>query len=116
MVVQKIILVWLFCLIAISCSSNLQTTSCQKATLDNVANLGSLQTRNGIIRLELDGKFSILDLSGNPIALFLNEAEFQKDYPRLYKDFETAIANIESGDIILDASMGADHTQLKLLH
>ncbi|MHC4395149.1 MAG: S41 family peptidase [Planctomycetota bacterium] len=80
-----------------------------------VLSLGSLQTRNGIIRLESDGKFSILDLSGNPIALFLNKAEFQKGYPRLYKDFETAIANIESGDIILDASMGTDHTQLELL-
>ena len=106
---QKILLLCLICSITIGCSSNPETTCGQKVLLNNDGSLGSLQTRNHIIRLEIGEKFSILDLSGNPIALFLNKAELQKGYPRLYKDFETAIADIESGYSILDASMGTGH-------
>ena len=93
------------CIIVVGCSSNINTTCCQKMTLNDAASLGSLQTRNRIIRLETGGKFSILELSGNPIAVSLNRAEFQKQFPRLYEDFETTIAGNETGDLIIDASL-----------
>ena len=102
---QKIVLLCLICLIAVGCSSDLKTTSYQRTTLNNAASLGSLQTRNQIIRLETGGKFSILELSGRPIALSLSKTEFQKQFPRLYEDFETAIAGNKTGGFIIDASL-----------
>ncbi len=102
---QKTIFLCLICLIAVGCSSDLKTTSEQRTTLKNAANLGSLRTRNLIIRLEKGDKFSILELSGRPIALSLSKTEFQEQFPRLYEDFETAIADSETVDsVIIDAS------------
>ena len=105
MTMRKIILMCTVCAIVVGCSSNLKTTSCQKTTLGNVASLGSLHSKNRIIRLEVGGKFSILEPSGNIIALSLNNAEFQEKFPQLYEAFETAIAGGEAGDITIDASV-----------
>jgi len=66
--------------------------------------LGFLQTRKRIIRLETGGKFSILDLSGDPTSMSLSRSEFQEKFPRLYKNFETAIAAGVTEDITIDAS------------
>lgn len=102
---QESILLFILCTIAIGCSSNSEIICCQKVTLNDSGNIGSLQTRNRIIRLETAGKFSVFELSGKPVALSLNKTEFQNKFPKLYKDFETAVAKIESGEIIIDASM-----------
>jgi hypothetical protein len=101
---QKIILLCLICLIAVGCSSDLKNTPYQSTTLKKAANLGSIRTRNLIICLETGEKFSILELSGRPIALSMSKTEFQKQFPRLYEDFETAIADNKTGDFIIDAS------------
>ena len=108
MIVRQTILLFVACAI-VGCSYGPNTTRQQEVILKNIPNLGSLQTRNHIIRLETGSKFSILDLSGLPIASSLTKAEFQEKFPQLYKDFETAIAKIEAGDIILDASMNTPH-------
>jgi hypothetical protein len=102
---RKTIHLCLICLIAVGCSCGLETASDQRTTLKNAANIGSLRTRNLIIRLERGDKYSILELSGRPIALSLSKTEFQEQFPRLYEDFETAIADSEPVDfIMIDAS------------
>jgi len=106
------ILFFILCTIAIGCSSNSETIYTQKITLDDSGNIGSLQTRNYIIRLETGSKFSVFELSGKPIALSLNKTEFQNKFPKLYKDLETAVAKIAAGDIIIDASMNPTEIQL----
>lgn len=116
MKVREISLLCLICTIATGCSSNLKTTGCQKTTFSNAASLGFLQTRNQIIRLEMGGKFSILELSGNPIALSLSKAEFQTGFPKLYEAFETAIAGSEAGDVIIDASMNTPRIRISEWH
>ena len=109
---QKSILLFILCTIAIGCSSDSEKISYQKITLNDSGNIGSLKTRNHIIRLETAGKFSVLKLSGKPVALSMNKTQFQNKFPKLYKAFETAVAKIESGEIIIDASMNSKEIQL----
>ena len=105
MSIRETTLLCVLCTIAFGCSSNSETTCYQKVTLNDSGKIGSLQTRNHIIRLEIGSKFSVLELSGNPIALSLSKTVFQNQFPKLFKDFETAVAKIESGEIVIDASM-----------
>ena len=109
---QKSILLFILCTIAIGCSPDSEKIYSQKVTLNDSGGIGSLQTRNHIILLETAGKFSVFELSGKPVALSLNKTEFQNKFPKLYKDFETAVAKIESGEIIIDASMKSKEIQL----
>jgi carboxyl-terminal processing protease len=69
------------------------------------ASLGSLQTRDRIIRLEIGSRISILDLSGQPIAMFLNETQLRSEFPELYEAFKNLLAIGQSEDLILDASI-----------
>ena len=73
----------------------------QKNIAGNSTSLGTLQTRNNIIRLETGDKYSVLDLQGNPVASSLTKQQFQEKFPQLYNDLEKAIAN---GEITIDAS------------
>ena len=98
-------LLCILCIVVIGCSSNSETSCCQKVTLNYSGNIGFLQTRNHIIRLETSDKFSVFELSGKPIVLSLNKTEFRNKFPKLYKDFETTVAKIATGEIIIDASM-----------
>ncbi len=61
--------------------------------------------------METTGKFSVLELSGKPVALSMNKTQFQNKFPKLYKAFETAVAKFESGEIIIDASMDSKEIQ-----
>ncbi len=67
--------------------------------------LGSLHGRKVIVRLESGSEFSILDLEGNPIALSLSKSDFQARFPKLFEEFETAVADTKRQEIIIDASM-----------
>ncbi len=108
---QKSLLLIILCTIAIGCSSDSEKISYQKITLNDSGDIGSLQTRNHIIRMETAGKFSVFELSGKPLSLSMNKTQFQNKFPKLYKAFETAVAKIESGEIIIDASMGSTEIQ-----
>ena len=74
----------------------------QKTTSDDVTSLGSFQTRDRIIRLETNSRYSILDMAGRTLALSITKSEFQEKFPLLYQDFEKALAN---GEITIDASV-----------
>lgn len=104
---QKSLLLFILCTIAIGCSSNSENFCYQKITWNDSGGIGSLQTRNRIIRMEAAGKLSVFELSGKPVALAMNKTEFQNKFPKLYKDFQTAVAKIETGEIIIDASMNS---------
>ena len=112
MITQKSILLFILCTISIGCSSDSEKICYQKITLNDSGNIGSLQTRNHIIRMETAGKFSVFELSGKPLTLSMNKTEFQNKFPKLYKNVETAVAKIESGEIIIDASMGSTEIEL----
>ena len=112
MTTQKSILLFILCTIAIGCSPNSEKICSQKITLNDSGDIGSLQTRNHIIHLETAGKFSVFELSGKPVALSMDKTQFQNKFPKLYKNFETAVAKIESGEIIIDASMNSKEIQL----
>ena len=98
--------------ILFGCSEDSQNMRSQQTALHNGKSLGTLQTREKIIRLETDGKFSILDLNRRPVALSLSKPEFQKNFPQLYQDFETALANREGENIIPDASLTMPETEI----
>ena len=104
MYVQQIILVFIACAM-IGCASNPKDTCTQQATGNNVLSLGSLHTRNCIIRLEAGGRFSILAPDGNVVALSLSKSEFQDKFPQLYDVYETAVAGDGAEGIIIDASL-----------
>ena len=102
--VRQIILLFIACTI-LGCASHPKDTCTLQAAGSNVASLGSLHTRNCIVRLETGGKISILDLDGNVVALSLSKSEFQGKFPQLYEAYETAIASDGAEDIIIDASL-----------
>ena len=62
--------------------------------------------------METDGKFSILDLNNQPLALSMSKPEFQKNFPQLYQDFETAIARGKLNIITPDASLTMPETEI----
>ncbi len=109
---RQVILLLTAIFILIGCSEDSQTTRPQQTALHNGKNLGTLQTREKIIRLETDGKFSILDLNGRPLALSLSKLEFQEKFPLLFKDFEKAIAHGELENITPDASLTTPKTEI----
>ena len=98
--------------IFIGCSEDSQTPSSRNTVTNNGKNLGTLQTREKIIRLETDGKFSILDLNGSPVALSLSKLDFQEKFPQLFQDYEKAIANGELENITPDASLSKPETEI----
>ncbi len=124
---REIIALCLMSVIVVGCSTNDETSIRDRANLDSTSSLnsemkdasitqsqlimdhklslGSLHSRKLIICMETGGKFSILEINGSPIALSLNKTEFQREFPQLYKEFETAIAGTKAGEVILDCSI-----------
>ena len=121
---REIIALCLMSVIVVGCSTNDEISIRDKANLDSTSSLnsemkdasitqsqlimdhkpslGSLHSRKLIIRMEAGGKFSILEIDGSPIALSLSKTEFQREFPQLYKEFDTAIAGIKTGKAFLD--------------
>ncbi|OHB55036.1 MAG: hypothetical protein A2173_05990 [Planctomycetes bacterium RBG_13_44_8b] len=109
---RHLILLLTAALLLIGCSEDSQTTRPQQTALHNGKSLGTLQTREKIIRLETDGKFSVLDLNRRPVALSLSKSEFQEKFPQLYRDFEKAVAREELENITPDASLTTPKTEI----
>lgn len=130
MVWRQIVSLWLLCLIAAGCNSSREkvagadvctsTDSSDTVSPDSAAanlaawpaaiagdtpgSFGFLQTRNSIIRLEAGPRFSLFELGGHPIALSLSKAEFRETFPRLYRAYESAVAESQTGSVTIDAS------------
>ena len=109
---RHLILLLTAALLLIGCSKDSQTPSSRNTIESNGKSLGTLQTRENIIRLETDGKFSILDSNGRPVAASLSKSEFQEQFPQLFQDFEKAIASGELKNIIPDASLSKSETEI----
>jgi len=110
--IRKLILLLTAVIILSGCSENSKTMRSQQAALNDGKTLGSLQTRDKIIRIEIDGSFSIFELNGRPLALSLNKSEFQNKFPQLYRDYEKAVANGELKNITPDASLTTTSPEL----
>jgi len=102
---RQLILLLTVALILTGCSEESQTMRSQQTALNDGKSLGSLQTRDRIIRIETDGIFSVFELNGRPLALSLNKSEFQNKFPQLYRDYEKAVASGELEEITPDASL-----------
>ena len=100
--IRQIILLLTATLILTGCSEDSKTVY---PDLKDGKTLGSLQTREKIIRIETSGNFSIFKLNGRALALSLNKSEFQNKFPELFRDYEKAVANGELSNIIPDASL-----------
>ena len=98
--------------ILFGCSEDSQMTRSQQTALNSGKSLGTLQTREKIIRLETDGKFSILDLNRRPVAVSLSKSELQEQFPQFYQDYEKATADREGENIIPDASLTMPETEI----
>jgi hypothetical protein len=59
-----------------------------------VTSLGSVLMRNHIIRLEHGEKFSVLTSDGQVLAHRLNTDEFQQEFPKLYEEINTGVADM----------------------
>ena len=103
--IRQFILFLTVALIFAGCSEDSQTMRSQQTALNDGKTLGSLQTRDRIIRIETDGNFSIFKLNGRALALSLNKSEFQDKFPQLYRDYEKAVANGQLTNITPDASL-----------
>ena len=112
--VRQIILLCLICVVAAGCSVNMGGSSRKASSteagqlqveVDDVKSLGSLHTRKLIVRLESGGKFSIMDLDGELIAMGLSKTEFQEKFPQVYDAFEKAYAGGDGEVFIIDASI-----------
>lgn len=110
--IRQIILLLTVGLILTGCSEDSQTMRSQQTALNDGKTLGSLQTREKIIRIETDGNFSIFKLNGRALALSLNKSEFQNKFPQLYRDYEKALANGELTNITPDASLRTPEIEL----
>ena len=102
---RQLILLLTIAIVLAGCSEESQTMRSQQTALNDGKTLGSLQTRDRIIRLETDGNFSIFKLNGRALALSLNKSEFQNKFPQLYRDYEKAVANGELENVTPDASL-----------
>jgi hypothetical protein len=103
--IRQIILLLTATIILTGCSEDSQTMRSQQTALNGGKSLGSLQTREKVIRIETDGNFSIFELNGRTLALSLNKSEFQNKFPQLYRDYEKAVASGELANIAPDASL-----------
>lgn len=110
--IRQIIILLAAALILTGCSEDTQTMHSQKAALNGGKTLGSLQTRDRIIRIETNGNFSIFELNGRLLALSLNKSEFQNTFPQLYRDYEKAVANGQLTNITPDASLTSPKTEI----
>lgn len=102
---RQVILLLTAALILTGCSEDSQTMRSQQTAPNDGKSLGSLQTRDRIIRIGTDGNFSIFELNGRALALSLNKSEFQNKFPQLYRDYEKAVANGQLDKITPDASL-----------
>jgi hypothetical protein len=107
--IRQIILLLTAALILTGCSEDSKTMN---PTLNDGKTLGSLQTREKIIRIETSGNFSIFKLNGRALALSLNKSEFQNKFPELFRDYEKAVANGQLSNITPDASLMSPKTEL----
>ena len=60
--------------------------------------LGSLHTRDHVIRLEAGQRYSVFTADGQMLAQSLDVAQFQQQFPDLYEDLEKAVADTTSTD------------------
>jgi len=90
-----------------SCRKAPEAKSASESTLEQSSSvsLGSLHGKKVIVRLEPGSKFSILDAEGDPIALSLSKSDFQGRFPKLFEEFEKALAGADGQEVIIDASM-----------
>jgi hypothetical protein len=109
---RQIILLLTAALILTGCSEDSKTMN---PTHNDGKTLGSLQTRDRIIRIETDGNFSVFKLNGQTLALSLNKSEFENKFPQLYRDYEKAVANGQLSNITPDASLTTTSPETEIL-
>ena len=104
----KIVTLSLLSLAAVGCSACRETQG-----TDASDSLGSLRTRDVVVRLETGQRFSLFATDGSPIAVSLGKAEFQRRFPRVYHEYEKAVAAGELGDITIDASAHTPDAEIR---